>query len=76
MLEHGGRMGDEFLQSWGKMRLEAAETAWWLDEELEGPLAIHAQNAGEGSTTGATRRLVMEQLEQQRSKLLNKGLEL
>ena len=76
MLEHGGRMGEEFLQSWGKMRLEAAETARWLEEELEGPLAIHAQNAGEGSTTGATRGMVMEQLEQQRGKLLNKGLEI
>ena len=62
MLEHGGRLGEEFLRSWGKMRLEAAESAQWLEEELEGPLAVHAQDAGEGSTTGATRKLVMEQL--------------
>ena len=76
MLEHGGRLGEEFVRSWGKMRIEAAESAQWLEEELEGPLAVHAQDAGEGSTTGATRKLVMEQLEQQRCKQLSKGLEL
>ena len=76
MLENGGRIGEEFMQSWGKLRLEAAQAAQWLEEELEGPLKVHAQSAGEGSTTGATRRLVMEQLEQLRCKLLGKGLEL
>ena len=76
MLEHGGGLGEEFLQSWGKLRLEAAESAQWLEEELEGPISVHAQDAGEGSTTGATRKLVMEQLEQQGCKQLSKGLEL
>ena len=76
MLEHGGRLGEEFHQSWGKLRLEAAESSRWLEEELEGPLAVMALNAGEESTSGATRRLVMEQLEQLRCKLLSKGLEL
>ena len=76
MLENGGRIGEEFRQSWGKLRLEAAQAAQWLEEELEGPLKVHTQSAGEGSITGATRRLVMEQLETQRCKLLSKGLEL
>ena len=72
MLESGGRMGEEFMQSWGKLRLEAAQAAQWLEEELEGPLKASTQSAGEGSNTGATRRLVFEQLEQQRCKLLSK----
>ena len=72
MFENGGRIGEEFKQSWGKLRLEAAEAAQWLEEELEGRLSVHARNVGEGSTIGATRRLVMEQLEQQRWKLLSK----
>ena len=76
MLEYGGRLGEEFHQSWGKMRLEAAESTRWLEEELEGPLADMAHNAGGGCTTGATRRLAMKQLEQLRCKLVFKGLEL
>ena len=75
MLENGGRMGEEFQRCWGSMRLEAAEAARWLEEEeLEGPLAVVAHSAGEGSTSGATRRLVMEQMEQTHHKLLTKGV--
>ena len=75
MLERGGRIGEEFQRCWGKLRLEAAEAALWLDEELEGPLAEAASSAGEGRTDGTTRRMVMEQLEESRCKLLTKGLE-
>jgi hypothetical protein len=75
MLERGGRMGEEFQRCWGRMRLEAAESARWLEEELEGPLALAAHSAGEGSTSGGTRKIVMEQLELARHNLLNKGLE-
>ena len=74
MLENGGRLGEEFQHCWGRMRLEAAQYAQWLMEELEGPLAIGVASAGEGSISGATRRIVMEQLEQTRHKLLTKGL--
>ena len=74
MLERGGRLGEEFQLCWGRMRLEAAESARWLEEELEGPLAVVAHSAGEGSLSGGTRKVVMEQLELARHKLLNKGL--
>ena len=74
MLERGGRLGEEFQLCWGRMRLEAAESARWLEEELEGPLAVVAHSAGEGSLSGGTRKIVMEQLELARHKLLNKGL--
>ena len=74
MLENGGRMGEEFRRCWGKMRLAAAEAARWLEEELEGPLALETDSVGEGSTSGATRRLVMEQCEQTHHKLLSRGL--
>ena len=75
MLEHGGRMGEEFRRCWGSMRLQAAEAAHcaqWLEEEMEGPLAVVAHSAGEGSISGATRRLVMEQMEETHYKLLTK----
>ena len=75
MLEHGGRIGEEFRRSWGKLRLEAAQSALWLDEDLEGPLAVAAESAGADSTNGSTRKAVMEHLEETRSKLLTKGLE-
>ena len=75
MLEHGGRTGEEFQRSWGKLRLEAAESSQWLEVEMEGPLKEVAGSAGGESRNGSTRRLVMEQLEQTRSKLLTKGLE-
>ena len=74
MLESVGRMGEEFQRCWGRMRLEAAEASRWLEEELEGPLAVGAASAGEGSISGGTRRVVMEQLEQTHHKLLTKGL--
>ena len=75
MLEKGGRMGEEFQKCWGTMRLEAAEAARWMDEEeLEGPLRVTAASAGEGSTNGSTRKLVMEQLEESRYKLVSRGL--
>jgi hypothetical protein len=76
MLDNGGRLGEEFKRCWGRMRLEAAQSAQWLDEELEGPLAVDAHSAGEGSTSGGTRRIVMEQLEVTRHKLLTKALQL
>ena len=74
MLEHGWRMGEEFRRCWGRMRLQAAEAARWLEEELEGPLAVGTGSVGEGSISGATRKLVMEQMEQTHHKLLTKGL--
>ena len=74
MLENVGRIGEEFHRSWGTMRLEAAEAARWLEEELEGPSAVRTSSVGEGSTSGATWRLVMEQMEETHHKLLNKGI--
>ena len=31
MLENGGRMGEEFQRCWGRLRLQAAEAARWLE---------------------------------------------
>ena len=75
LLEHGGRLGTEFRDAWGNMRLEALESAQWLDGELEdGPLAEPAGSAGLGSVTGGTRKAAMEQLEQLRHLVLRKAL--
>ena len=50
-----GRAGAELRRAWEAMRGEAEQGAEWLGRELEGPLAIQVESAGDGSTTGATR---------------------
>ena len=75
MLEHGGRLGIEVRRVWGELRLEGAQSAAWLDEELQGGLTSRVDEFGDGSTSGGTRRLIQEQVEQLRWKVLNKALE-
>ena len=75
MLENGGRLGAEVRRVWGELRLEGAQSAAWLDEELQGGLTSRVDEFGDGSTSGGTRRLILEQVEQLRGKVLNKALE-
>ena len=58
MLEHGGRLGEEVRRVWEGLRLEATQSAAWLDEELEGALTARVEDFGEGSVTGVTRRVI------------------
>ena len=63
LISSGCRLGQEFREAWGVLRLEASQYAEWLDEELDGALAQPVRGAGKGCVTGAARKLVVEQLE-------------
>ena len=74
MFESGCRVGQEYKQAWDLMRQEAVQGAAFLDEDLDGQLAVAAEVAGNGSNTGATRKAVVEQREMTRGKVLAKCL--
>ena len=42
------RTSNEFEQSWGLLRLEAAACCNFLGKEFSGPLAVRCQEAGDG----------------------------
>ena len=74
MFQSGCRVGEEYRQAWNIMRQEAEQGAIYLEEELDGQLVAVAEGAGHGSSTGATRKAVVEQREMMRGKVLNKCL--
>ena len=74
MFEFGCRVGQEYKHAWDLMRQEAVQGAAFLDEDLDGQLAVAAEGAGNGSSTGATRKAVVEQREMTRGKVLAKCL--
>ena len=76
MLTSGCRTGIELTHLWDTLQLEAREMCQFLGEELEGPLAVPVEGAGEGSVTGATRQLATTYLEDRRLQVLRKALEL
>ena len=47
----------------------------WLGEELGGSLGQPVQGVGEGSVTGGTRQMVVEQMDKIWGSVLKKGLE-
>ena len=59
MFESGCRVGQEYKQAWDLMRQEAVKGAAFLDEDLDGQLAVSAEGAGNGSSTGARGRLLL-----------------
>jgi hypothetical protein len=75
MISSGCRLGQEFSEAWGALRVEAAQCAEWLDEELDGALAQPVRGAGMGCVTGATRKLVVVQLEKLWGKALKTSLD-
>ena len=75
MLEHGGRLGVEVRRVWEQLRLKVTQFTGWLEEEMEGALASRVEDYRDGSTSGATRRVIMEEREQQRGRVLIKILE-
>ena len=74
MFKSGCRVGQEYKHAWDLMRQEAVQGAAFLDEDLDGQLAVAAEGAGNGSSTGATRKAVVEQREMTRGKVLAKCL--
>lgn len=67
-------MGKEFRQAWGAMRLEASQCAVWIGVELEGGISEMVTGACQGCNTGATRKVVVEQLEKLRVSVMMKAL--
>ena len=74
MLNHGGRLGEEVRRVWEEVSLEATQGAAWLEEEIDGVLASQVEDFGDGCTSGASRKKIVEAIEQQRSKILNKAV--
>jgi hypothetical protein len=68
-------IGREVTKAWGKIRLEAAQAAAWLGEEVPKALGCTFQAIGDGSVTGETRGRLVEARENQRAKVLTKALE-
>ena len=76
LISSGCRLGQEFLEAWGVLRNEAVLLAEWLGEDLDGALAQPARGAGMGCVTGATRKLVVEQMEKMWGRVLKKTLDI
>ena len=76
MMESGCRTGEELTWTWDTLRGEATESSRYLDRDMEGPLVIEVEGAGNGSRDGSTRRKVTTWLEDTRAAVLVKSLEL
>ena len=63
LVENDSRMGKEFRQSWSSLVSRGVELCSYLDIPLEGPLASALTDAGNGSSDGSTRALVVKGLE-------------
>ena len=75
LLESGCRTGEELRDLWNTLQEEARQMTGFLGTELDGPLSIQVEGAGEGSKDGSTRRKVTTWLEDSRAATLKKGLE-
>ena len=75
LISSGCRLGQEFREAWEVLRMEAVQCAEWLGEELDGCLAQPVSGAGMGCVSGATRKLVVEQLEKMWGKILKTSLD-
>ena len=72
------RAGRELKSSWTIMQLETQRARQFLSEEEDevlGPLAAPSESAGEGSTSGATRKKLVEAWEMLMGKVLLRALE-
>ena len=68
------RTSKEFFHSWQTLSVEASQICNFLGKEFTGPLAEPVEGAGGESSSGATRRLVVEQQESLRYQLLTLAL--
>ena len=61
LLESGSKEGEEFKNAWTTLQEEGRQSAEWLEKELEGALAQDGSCVGEGSTSGAVRKSIVEE---------------
>ena len=71
----GCRTGEELIWAWDILRREAIESSQYLGKDMEGPLAVGVEGAGQGSTNGGTRKNITTWLEDTRAAVLEKALE-
>ena len=74
MLQSGCQVGTEFRRAWEILQEEAQQLSQWLETELVEPLSVDTMAAGLGSTSGSTRKAIIEQMEKLRGEALNKAL--
>ena len=75
LLESGCRTGEELRNLWATLKEEATQITDFLGTELDGPLSIPVEGAGEGNNDGSSRRTITRWLEDARASTLKKGLE-
>ena len=75
LLESGCRTGEELRSLWTALVEEALQMSTYLETEVQGPLAVQVEGAGQGSSDGSTRRRITTWLEDTRAATLKKGLE-
>ena len=75
LVSSGTRLGQEYRDAWEALKQDAEQCAEWVDEELDGGLAVPVRGAGMGCITGATRKVVVEQMEKLWGKVLKRVLD-
>ena len=63
LLQSGCRTGRELAAAWETLQQEARQCSTYLDQELEGQLAVQVEGMGGGSVDGSNRRAVAHQRE-------------
>ena len=66
LVESGCRTGRELLAAWREVQEEYREACLFLGKEEEGPASVEVGAIGDGSTTGATRKLLARAREEWR----------
>ena len=74
LISSGCRLGQEFREAWGALKNETFLLADWFGEDLDGVLEQSERGVGLGSVTGATRKLVVKQMEKMWGRVLKKTL--
>ena len=77
LIESGARTGRELATMWEGMVREVREGTAYLGRELEeGPFSVPVAGVGEGSTSGATRKLLVRAREELRLEVMERAISL
>ena len=74
LIQSGCRTGRELAASWETLQGEARQCSTFLDQDLEGQLAVEVEGIGGDSVDGSTRRAVVQQREELRGGVLKEAL--
>ena len=76
LIQSNCRTGVELAEAWARLQGEGRAACELLGREFEGPLSVPVAGIGEGSTTGATRKLLSRAREELRLALFERSLTL